>query len=47
MYKVSCFTLKEGEKMKVIEIGAESYPKKLLNIYDIPKKLYVIGLINS
>ncbi len=43
MYKVSCFTLKEGEKMKVIEIGAESYPKKLLNIYDIPKKLYVIG----
>lgn len=29
--------------MKIIEIGNKNYPKKLLNIYDPPKKLYVLG----
>lgn len=29
--------------MKIIKIGDKDYPKKLLNIYDPPKKLYVIG----
>lgn len=29
--------------MKIIEIGNANYPKKLLKIYDPPKKLYLIG----
>ena len=29
--------------MKIIEIGNENYPKRLLNIYEPPRKLYVMG----
>lgn len=29
--------------MKIIQIGDKQYPKNLLNIYDPPKKLYVLG----
>lgn len=29
--------------MKVIEIGNKNYPKNLLNMYNPPKRLYVIG----
>lgn len=29
--------------MKVIEIGNKYYPKKLLEIYNPPKKIYVLG----
>ena len=29
--------------MKIIKINDKDYPKKLLNIYDSPKKLYVLG----
>lgn len=29
--------------MKILEIGNKNYPKKLLNIYDPPKKIYVMG----
>ncbi len=29
--------------MKVIEIGNKNYPQKLLNIYNPPKKIYLIG----
>lgn len=29
--------------MKIIEIGNKDYPKKLLNIHNPPKKLYVVG----
>ncbi len=29
--------------MKVIEIGDKNYPKNLLNIYNPPKKIYVMG----
>ena len=29
--------------MKTIKIKDEAYPKKLLNIYNPPKKLYVLG----
>lgn len=29
--------------MKVIEIGSKAYPKQLLNIYQPPDKLYVMG----
>lgn len=34
--------LKE-EKIKVLKIGDKGYPKKLINIYSPPKKLYVLG----
>lgn len=29
--------------MKIIKIGDKEYPKKLLSIYEPPKKLYVMG----
>lgn len=29
--------------MKIIKIGDKDYPRKLLKIYDPPKKLYIIG----
>ncbi len=29
--------------MKIIKINDKDYPKRLLNIYDPPKKLYVLG----
>ena len=29
--------------MKVIEIGNKNYPQKLLNIYEPPRKIYLMG----
>lgn len=29
--------------MKIIEIGSKEYPRKLLEIYNPPKRLYVLG----
>ena len=31
------------EKIKEIKLGDSNYPEKLKNIYDPPRKLYVIG----
>ena len=37
------FWRRKESKMKVIEIGNKYYPRKLLDIYNPPKKIYVLG----